>query len=348
MNKNDLENTEWYAELHTAVEAELAELTGQDSGKPGRLEKELDTIQERKAGWNKSLGDPHLPAPLRGEIHREYEWALAREDEIERELSALSNRNSYMASILNPEAILDRVNRLDEVLGGDNATLANLELSLHIDSIECFDDGRVTMKVCRLGTLADGLELFQSHDTEPRYEEGTSSPQSRISKVKPRRRARLRVDTLGDSGETLDAAANFAADPHRFAGLDAKWFENYEFHIPTEKHWYQLNAKAVAQRRMKRLTHEKLADEFGVTVPTIRDSLTYAAENYPEFANLPKKIARSRWHETHAWEVAAKKEAEELGTNDLVKFFGKSDTTIRKALEFAENNPPPAPDEQSE
>lgn len=42
----------------------------------------------------------------------------------------------------------------------------------------------------------------------------------------------------------------------------------------------------------------------------------------------------SRWHEDHALEVAAKK-AEGLGTNELAAYFGKTDTTIRKALEHA-------------
>lgn len=150
MNNDDLEKTVWYPELRADVEAVLGELSSADSGKPGRLERELVSIQERRVGWNKSLSDPHLPASIRDEIHREYESDLDREQEIERELSALSNRKSYVASILNPETILDRLNRLDEVLGGENATMTNLELSLHMDSINCFDDGRVTMKVCRL------------------------------------------------------------------------------------------------------------------------------------------------------------------------------------------------------
>jgi hypothetical protein len=46
-------------------------------------------------------------------------------------------------------------------------------------------------------------------------------------------------------------------------------------------------------------------------------------------------MARSRWHEDHAVEVAAKKKDENLGTNELVVFFRKSDTTIRAALDHA-------------
>jgi hypothetical protein len=82
-------------------------------------------------------------------------------------------------------------------------------------------------------------------------------------------------------------------------------------------------------------THEKLAAVFGVTVPTIRKALDYAAEIDERFKDMPKKMPRSRWHEEHALEVAAKKKAENLGTNELVAFFAKSDTTIRAALEHA-------------
>ena len=45
-------------------------------------------------------------------------------------------------------------------------------------------------------------------------------------------------------------------------------------------------------------------------------------------------MARARWDEDHALEVATKG-AEGLGTNELVEFFKKSDTTIRKALAHA-------------
>ena len=52
--------------------------------------------------------------------------------------------------------------------------------------------------------------------------------------VKPRRRAKLSVDTLGENGQELNAAAVFAADPNRFAGLPDRWFVESEFHIKFE------------------------------------------------------------------------------------------------------------------
>ena len=69
-------------------------------------------------------------------------------------------------------------------------------------------------------------------------------------------------------------------------------------------------------------------------VPTIRKALRYAAKSDPSLAKLPKKMVRSIWHEDHAIDVFAQKQ-NGLGTNELVEHFGKSDTTIRKAIKHA-------------
>ena len=90
----------------------------------------------------------------------------------------------------------------------------------------------------------------------------------------------------------------------------------------------------VAIQRLAGKTHEELAATFGVTVPTIRKAIRYAADVDERFKDLPKKVPRARWHEEHALEVAAKK-AEGLGTNDLVAFFNRSAPTILKALSHA-------------
>jgi uncharacterized protein (DUF433 family) len=146
----------------------------------------------------------------------------------------------------------------------------------------------------------------------------------------PRRRARLRIDGEAD----VKAAVNTAADPNRFAGLDDRWFWEDVFQIP-ERVWpFQEMAVEVALQRLAGKTHQELAEDFGVTVPTIRKALAYAAENNERFRDMPQKMPRSRWHEDNALKVAAKK-AEGLGTSELVAFFNKSDTTIRAALEHA-------------
>ena len=221
---------------------------------------------------------------------------------------------------------------LPEVLALNNPTRGNLELSLHIDRIDCFQDG--TDRHADLQARCPGRRRRDAcHGRRRRQCPGAAPAESNggaAAQATPRRRARLRVD----GGADVKAAANTAADPNRFAGLDDRWFWEDVFQIP-EKVWpFQEMAIEVAIQRLAGKTHEELAAEFGVTVPTIRKALAYAAEIDERFRDLPRKMPRSRWHEDHALEVAAKK-AEGLGTNELVAFFKKSDTTIRAALEHA-------------
>jgi len=197
----------------------------------------------------------------------------------------------------------------------------------------------VRMRVCRLGSLSECVELLSTESSTDDTSAHDDSSRNSAGFITPRRRAKLRVESIGLEAAELDATAVFVADPDRFAGLGDEWFEEFEFDVPTEKHWYQIHALEVGQKRKQGLTHEQLCEEFGATFPTIRKSLKYAAEKDPTLADVPRKMARSRWREVHAHEVLEKK-AEGLGTNELVDFFGKSDTTIRKALRFAEQNPP--------
>jgi hypothetical protein len=150
----------------------------------------------------------------------------------------------------------------------------------------------------------------------------------------PRRRARLRVDESEHGGVDLSDALYTAADPNRFAGLEERWFWTDVFQIPRRKSWAEENAVEVAAARAAGLTMEKLAEQFGKTVPTIRAALRFAASVEESVRQLPRKMPRRRWHEEHAREVAAKK-ADGLGTGALAAYFGKSDTTIRAALDYA-------------
>lgn len=335
MNLDDLEKSAWFPELKHDIESALKDILGSHTNQPSQLQRELETLRQQKSGWKKSLGDPNLSPSLREEIHADYEHATARESEIIQELKRREDRQQYLQNIFAPSLVLDCLNRLDQVLAGDNATLGNMELSLHIDRIDCFDDGHIEMRVCRLGALAECVELLSTEGDEGSAAEADSSPQNKTGEITPRRRSKRRVEAIGRDAVEQDAIAEFAADPDRFAGLGEEWFETYEFEVPTEKHWYQLQATEVAKRRRDGLTHAQLSAEFGVTVPTIRKSLNYAAEKDPTLSDLPRKMSRLRWHEEHADAVQAK-HAAGLSTKELVEYFGKSDTTILKALRFAE------------
>jgi uncharacterized protein (DUF433 family) len=219
----------------------------------------------------------------------------------------------------------------------NNPTMGNIELSLHIDRIDCFSDGSVAMRTCKLGSLADVVPLLVTDDdTATDCEVKREVHHDGTTQVTPRRRARLRVDhDVGDT-EYLQAAADMAADPNRFSGLDDQWFWEDVFRIPERQSWAQQHATAVAEARTKGWTMEKVAAHFGKTVPTIRAALKYACAD-GSFNDLPTKMPRARWHVDHAAKVAALK-AQGMTTVALAKHFGKSDTTIRAALQYAEGS----------
>ena len=69
------------------------------------------------------------------------------------------------------------------------------------------------------------------------------------------------------------------ADPHRFAGLNQRWFETKEFQVAPVLGWAERNADEVYKRWQESgLKKYKLAEEFKVSTPTIRKALKIARE----------------------------------------------------------------------
>jgi DNA-binding CsgD family transcriptional regulator len=229
--------------------------------------------------------------------------------------------------------VVDRLNRLGDVLASNNATLANLELSMHIDRVTCYADGKIIMRTCKLGALPSVLEQVVQED-RPARSPRTSTDDDRAALASLRRRPRLRVDSSGEDGEDVRAALDAASDPDRFAGLDDRWFWEDTFQVPRKKSWAEEHALEVAQLRAEGLTLEKLRDQFGKSVPTIRKAMRYAARMDESVAQLPKKMPPPCWAREHAAEVAELK-AQGVSTVEIARRFSKSDTTIRAALKYA-------------
>ena len=115
--------------------------------------------------------------------------------------------------------------------------------------------------------------------------------------------------------------------------MDACWFEEVTFVRPEQKSWSEDHAIPVCEARMTGKTHQQLADEFGVTVPTIRKALKIGQKLDPKFKSAPQKMARARWHEDNAKLVF--ETSKSMLMKQMVKHFGKSDVTLRKALVHA-------------
>lgn len=325
---------DWLAPLAQDVGEALAARVDHHPDQRAAYEQEMKDLQAKQAGWSQSLAKPDLSPAIRSAIEADWEKALARQHEIEAILAEMENCQQRVEESLDPQLVLDRLAKLPQVLALNNPTSGNLELSLHIDRIDCYEDGRIVMRTCKLGALADACDLLKQDGVVPRH--ASNQDNNGVPRATPRRRARLRVD----GGADAKAAADTVADPHRFAGLSEEWFWEDTFQIPVKTYPFQEMAIEVATQRLAGQTHESLAKVFGVTVPTIRKALRYAANVDERLRELPRKMPRNRWHEDHAHEVAAKK-AEGLGTNELAAFFGKSDTTIRKALEHARKSAAP-------
>ena len=210
---------------------------------------------------------------------------MQRRDEISATLQAASQLDRHSKESVAPQQIVDRLNRLEEVLGKDNPTLTNLELSLHIDRIDCFADGRVEMRTNKLGALADVASMIQGSNT-PRSAETAGNDEGTDEKathqIEPRRRALLRTDDADDRGPELDAAAFLAADPKRFAGLPEQWFWTDTFRIPARTSLAAENSERVFRRRQEsKMSQKQLAIEFEVSPPTIGAAIRHYLKTHP-------------------------------------------------------------------
>ena len=90
-------------------------------------------------------------------------------------------------AVVNPQQVVDRLNRLADVLARNNPTRGNVELSLHIDQICCHDDGRVVVRTCKLGALAGTIDLLAGRAVG---KTDVPAPREHGRSATPRRRAR--------------------------------------------------------------------------------------------------------------------------------------------------------------
>lgn len=340
MNIDSLINSQWYPVIKQEIQQELENMFKNDSGRVDSLFHELESISNQKKGWRISLADPSLPQSIRDEIHMDYQRAECREGDIQIQIERRQKREEYMAELLNPDLVVESLNRLDEVLAGENATRGNLELSLHIDRIECFTDGHVKMKLCRLGSIPQCVEFMKYNSIDSEGVADSDVIDRQEHQATPRRRAKLRVESIGPESKELDTAAVFATDPERFSGLGPEWFEEIEFDVPHEKHLYQICASEVFHlRQEKELSYAKLAKVFGVTPPTVRAAVEYYLETHPDAKdNVKLQCGGKRPPKFDLSKIGP--EARVLWESrwsklKLAKKYGCSPPTIDKALEWS-------------
>jgi len=325
---NDVTNLPWFTELFDIVSDEFKNLKGDQESAMIALQQEAKKLDNQIKGWILSLASLELPMDTRKLLGQEIDAASNRKQElqniIERQNSALAGWNSMVTH----GAVLQRLQKLASVLGKLNASRINVELSLHIDRISCYRDGHVCLRLCRLGLAPDIIDVLQLYQMEPGQE---TTP----TLITPRRRSRRRISTGEAPSIELNALTIWAAEPQRFKGLPACFFEEHDFNRPEPEFWYQQHAKAIAEKRKMGMSHDELAELFDSTATTIRKALKHAMLSDPELAELPAKRARPRWHEEKVGEVL---ELFKQGLNipRISERLGKSEPTIRKAIEYAQ------------
>lgn len=323
----------WLPDLLSRVEAGLEHrITGNENQRPA-LELELQQIAENVQGWNASLAKPKLPAAVREAVENQWAAAAERQQEIEAQLSELDQTGVQVEQLVQPEQVVERLERLADVLATNDPTRGNLELSLHIDRITCRKDGGVQLRMCKLGIMPDAVELLATPKVKPPGAEPAKAIASRA-----RRRGKLRV--VDDDAEVdLRAQADFIADVDRFAGLGDEWFWIDEFAIPESSSWASQNAEAVFRRRQaERLPYSQLATEFGVTSPTIGAAIRLYLAAHPDESEIHLPRGGKRKPKFDLAQFAD--EARQLwidgdSLEKLAKRYDCSAPTVKKAIAFA-------------
>ncbi len=266
-------------EVQSIVEQQRRSDDSQRAGVVPQLQAELDDLQARVSGWSVTLSKRDLQNQLRDTIESQAGEALERIAEIEADLESQVCEDAVFDRLVDPSDVRDRLGRLAEVLDGECATLANLELSMHIDRIDCFEDGRVVCRSCKLGSVPDAV-LWFSHTKELLGRNGTQSSDG--YQTKARRRAWMQVEDNSFTDERLRDRINMATNPQRFDSLPSEWFWVDEFQIPEPTCWSRENAEAVMARfetlqaSGKKPSLNVIAKEFGVSRPTITRALDIA------------------------------------------------------------------------
>ena len=274
---HDARSLHWFAPLCEEVHAELMRMDANQPDRTAEFHEELVLIDQRINGWTQSLGNPNLSPQLRNAIEAEWNDALRRKEELSEQIHSQSARQNRADVILDPQQVLDRIDRLSKVLATDNVTAINMELSLHIDRIDCFPDGRVVMRTCRLGALTGAIPALADRTD---IATGAASPSnSRNSRA----RRRSPMNTGLERSEDHKSLVHFASDPNRFADLANQWFWEDEFHVPGRKiSWVEENAEAVFMRRQEsRLPYSALAVEFDRSIRTIGNAIDHYLSQHP-------------------------------------------------------------------
>jgi DNA invertase Pin-like site-specific DNA recombinase len=317
------------------------------------LTAELEQLEAQVRGWAETLAKPDLHRRLRDNLVSQTSGAYDRIEKIEQEIEEFAAEENVLEAAVQPIEVSSNLRRLHAVLLGECPTATNLELSMHIDKIERFDDGKVVSRICKIGSAPGAIQWFchagDAGDEEPRSSESTGH------RVKPRRRALLRLSPEnGDFDELLDRI-HTATDPNRFAGLPDHWFWIDEYRMPEKTYWVEENAQRVLARYEEIKASGKtpslnaIAKEFGKSRPTISRALDIATDTgggtKPEHRREPNPVKGNPELES---QIAQMHDAGKLN-KEIAEALGLGRSTVTMALDrLYEQRGLPRPDGRRE
>jgi site-specific DNA recombinase len=270
---------EWFPPLVANVARELGRRREDERAQQPDLEHESEELTRRLEGWKLTLGDRDAPPAVRADIQSEYNTAKQRIREIEAARVKREAGIDQLAKALDPEQVLDRLHGLADVLVRGNATELNLELSRHIDGVDCYADGRAVMRTAEAGIFEGLVDVLSKPRCGKREDDTATDAAQYAHLVKPRRRGKLRVLPAAESVTTGRAAKEAPLDLARFAGLAGKFLWKDVTQAPQRTCWSKERAAEVRRVHEETgLSMNRLAKRFGVSRPTIRRALAIAKE----------------------------------------------------------------------
>ena len=295
------------------------------------LIRKRDELQSLCDGWLRTLGDPSIGHALRTAVQGKFVQTSTERDRINTILSSEQVELEQLQTLASPSHVAMRLAQLWQIICDDHASLMNVTLAEHIDVIWCFPNRTVQVRFCRLGALTDpgGLTSIP----------GLKNSEQPAGATLSRRRMRRNLSNATCDEESCPSKT---IDPRRFSELHEHWFEVENVTIPERRHWYQENARIVAEYRLSNhATMDELSRHFDRTTPTIRAALRFAEKEYGIHA-LGKKLSMSTWKtwsRLHASEVADFLARPGASKAAAAAHFGKSPHAINSALKIAEEFP---------
>src|SRR5207248_1546919 len=151
----DLTAAPWFVEISQEIHQMLEQIAKEEQECLPLLSRRLRELERQQEGWRISLGNPSLPLSVRTTVESDLAHNAEQIQEVNNKLTMLDRQRQQVHSLVNPQQIIQRLNNLAQLLASDNPTRSNLELSQHIDVISCNENGRVRVRMCRLGALAE-------------------------------------------------------------------------------------------------------------------------------------------------------------------------------------------------